>query len=143
MEQSAILSTFIKLPFCHLDLCFVCIFKWTLKTGFTVKLFLCSTQLSVIKVRKVAKIMNRYNQVPQLAQDTTWKSDKTQLNITNKSQKVSPFPQGSNEQTRKINSNTNDPQKKYGHGEKNILLDGLKWFHGANLTLSSDVDQDT
>ena len=26
---------------------------------------------------------------------------------------------------------------------KNILLDGLNQFHGANLTLSSDVDQDT
>ena len=26
---------------------------------------------------------------------------------------------------------------------KNILLEGLNWFHGANLTLSSDVDQDT
>ena len=26
---------------------------------------------------------------------------------------------------------------------KNILLEGLNRFHGANLTLSSDVDQDT
>ena len=26
---------------------------------------------------------------------------------------------------------------------KNILLGGLNRFHGANLTLSSDVDQDT
>ena len=26
---------------------------------------------------------------------------------------------------------------------KNILLDGLNRFHSANLTLSSDVDQDT
>ena len=24
---------------------------------------------------------------------------------------------------------------------KNILLEGLNWFHSANLTLSSDVDQ--
>ena len=41
--------------------------------------------------------------------------------------------------------NTNDPQKKYRLGtvSKNILLEGLKRFHGANLTLSSDVDQDT
>ena len=28
------------------------------------------------KVRKVAKIRNRYNQVPHLTQDTTWESDK-------------------------------------------------------------------
>ena len=47
-----------------------------------------------VKVRKVAKIRNRYNQVPHLNQDTTWESDKTQLNITNESQEVSPFPTG-------------------------------------------------
>ena len=45
-------------------------------------------------VRKAAKIRNRYNQVPHLTKDTTWESDKTQLNITNKSQEVSPFPAG-------------------------------------------------
>ena len=28
------------------------------------------------KVRKAAKIRNRYNQVTQLTQDTTWESDK-------------------------------------------------------------------
>ena len=38
--------------------------------------------------------MNRYNQVPHLTQDTTWKSDKKQLNITNKSEEVCPFPAG-------------------------------------------------
>ena len=29
------------------------------------------------KIRKAAKIRNRYNQVPHLTQDTTWESDKT------------------------------------------------------------------
>ena len=39
----------------------------------------------------------------------------------------------------------NDPQKKYRLGtvSKHILLEGLNQFHGANLTLSSDVDQYT
>ena len=39
----------------------------------------------------------------------------------------------------------NDPQKKYRLGtvSKNILMEGLNRFNGANLTLSSDVDQDT
>ena len=39
----------------------------------------------------------------------------------------------------------NGPQKKYRLRTvgKNILLEGLKRFHGTNLTLSSDVDQDT
>ena len=39
----------------------------------------------------------------------------------------------------------NDPKNKYRLGTviKNILLEGLNRFHNANLTLSSDVDQDT
>ena len=37
----------------------------------------------IVKVRKAAKIRNRYNQVPHLIQDTT-----------NKSPEVSPFPAG-------------------------------------------------
>ena len=46
--------------------------------------------------------------------------------------------------TQDIN-NTNDPQRKYRLGtvSKNILLEGLNQFHGANLALNSDVDQDT
>ena len=51
------------------------------------------TQIRV-KVRKAAKIRNRYNQVPHLTQDTTWESDKTHLNTTHKSQEVSPFQAG-------------------------------------------------
>ena len=40
--------------------------------------------------------------------------------------------------------NINDPQKKYRLGmvSKNILLEGLNQFHGANLALNSDVDHD-
>ena len=39
----------------------------------------------------------------------------------------------------------NDPQKKYSLGtvSKNILLEGLNQFHGANLALNSDVDKGT
>ena len=38
----------------------------------------------------------------------------------------------------------NDSQKKYRIGtvSKNILLQGLNQYHGANLALYSDVDQD-
>ena len=56
-------------------------------------LFICLLCM-VLKVRKAAKIGNRYNQVPHLTEDTTWESYKTQLNITNKSKEVSPFPAG-------------------------------------------------
>ena len=109
--------------------------------------------IGVYKVRKTAKIRKRYNQVPHLTQDTTRESYKGTINITNKSQEVSPFPAGdhkaamnrreSMKNTR--HKNTNDHQKKLSleGSVKDILLEGLNRFHGANLTLSSDVDQDT
>ena len=46
------------------------------------------------KVSKGAKIRNRYNQVPHLTQDTNWKVTNSQLDTTNESQEVSPFPAG-------------------------------------------------
>ena len=44
----------------------------------------------VHKVRKKAKIRNRYNQAPHLTRKVTT----SQLDITNESQEVSPFPAG-------------------------------------------------
>ena len=46
------------------------------------------------KVRKRAKIGNQYNQVPHLTQDTNGKVTNSQLDITNESQEVSPYPAG-------------------------------------------------
>ena len=46
------------------------------------------------KIRKRAKIRNRYNQVPLLTQDTNVKVTNSQLDITNESQEVSSFPGG-------------------------------------------------
>ena len=76
------------------------------------------------KVRKIAKIGKRYNQVPHLTQDTIWESNKNTINITNKSQEVSPFPAGDykaamNRRESMGNTRhktTNDPQKKYSLG---------------------------
>ena len=48
----------------------------------------------ILKVSKGAKIRNRYNQVPHLTQDTNGKVTNSQLDSTNKSQEVSPFPAG-------------------------------------------------
>ena len=73
------------------------------------------------KVRKRAKIRNRYNQAPHLTQDTSGKVTTSQLDITNESQEVSPFPAGDhkasiNIRARKHNKNkteiTNDPRHK-------------------------------
>ena len=46
------------------------------------------------QVNKGAKIRNRYNQVPHLTQDTNGKVINLQLDTTNESQEVSPFPAG-------------------------------------------------
>ena len=46
------------------------------------------------KVSKGAKIRNRYNQVPHLTKDTNGKVTNSQLDTTNVSQEVSPFPAG-------------------------------------------------
>ena len=51
-------------------------------------------QTALIKVRKMAKFRNRYNQAPHLTQDTNGKVTTSQLDITNESQEVSPFPAG-------------------------------------------------
>ena len=98
--------------------------------------------LIVVKGSKETKIRNRYNQVPQLTQDTTWESDKNMKKITYKrakrlalSQQVTIRLQLSDKkawQTRNIN-NKNDPQKKHHLGtvSKNIFTVGLKlllWY---------------
>ena len=78
------------------------------------------------KVSKGANIRNRYNQVPHLTQDTKGKVTNSQLDTTNESQEVSPFPAGTTkhiqtdahkdiENTRQ-NKNIKDPQKKYRLG---------------------------
>ena len=46
------------------------------------------------KVSKGAKIRNRYNQVSHLTKDTNGKVKNSQLDTTNESQEVSPFPAG-------------------------------------------------
>ena len=84
--------------------------------------------------------------------DTNGKVTNSQLDTTNESQEVSPFPAGDHKahinrrsqrhskHKREKEKNIKDPQKKY---RQNILLEGLNQFNGANLTLNSDVDQDT
>ena len=46
------------------------------------------------EVSKGAKIRNRYHQVPHQTQDTNGKVTNSQLDNTNESQEVSPFPAG-------------------------------------------------
>ena len=82
--------------------------------------------LKLLKSNKVAKIRNRYNQVPHLTQDTNGKVTKLTEDTTNESQEVSPFPAGDhkahiNRRAQNIantrqNKNIKDPQKKYRLG---------------------------
>ena len=89
------------------------------------------------KVRKKAKIRNRYNQTPHLTQDTNGKATTSQLDITHESQEVSPFQleTTSNQQTdvhegitKQDRNNINDPQKKHRLGtvRKKHSTGGLK-----------------
>ena len=48
----------------------------------------------IVKVSKGAKIRNRYNQVRNPTQDTNGKVTNLQIDTTNESQEVSPFPAG-------------------------------------------------
>ena len=104
-----------------------------------------------LKVRKRAKIRNRYSQAPHLTQDTNGKVTTLQLDITNESQEVGPFPAGDHNAstkdvhesiTKQDRNNINDPQKTHrlGTASKNILLEGLTRFNGAP---TSPLVQDT
>ena len=73
------------------------------------------------KVSKGAIIGNLYNQVPHLTQNTNGKVTNSQLDTTNESQEVSPFPAGDhkaqiNRRTQRHNKhktekNIKDPHK--------------------------------
>ena len=77
----------------------------------------------LVKVRKMSKVRNRYNQVPHLAQATMGKWQEKKHHIQ-ESQEVSPFPAGDhkaarNRQNSMTNTNPNnkkDPQKKHHPG---------------------------
>ena len=63
-------------------------------TSVTIYSYLKLSMNSAIKVSKGAKVRNRYNQVPDLTQDTNGKVTNSQLETTNESQEVIPFPTG-------------------------------------------------
>ena len=54
--------------------------------------FIITTPILSVKVRKAAKMGNRYNQVPHLTQDTTWESDKNPIKHHKQGQRGQPFP---------------------------------------------------
>ena len=77
------------------------------------------------KVRKTARIRNRYYQVSHLSQNTKWESNKITINITNKIQEVSPFPSGDHKTA--MNRRKVPPW----NGQYNILPEGPNRPHSA------------
>ena len=77
-----------------------------------------------IKVSKGAKIRNRYNQVPHLTQDTNGKVTNSQIDTTNESQEVSPFPAGDHKahiNGRAQRHSKHKTEQKHKRSTKNVL----------------------
>ena len=100
-------------------------------------------KLSLEKVSKGAKIRSRYNQVPHTTQDTNGKVTNSQLDTTNESQEVSPFPAGDhkahiNRRAQRHSKHKTEQKHKRStkevppwNSQLNILLEGLNMFNGA------------
>ena len=80
-------------------------------------------RFKLFKVRKNAKIRNRFSQVPYLTQYTVWESDKnTTKRHIQESQENSPFPAGDHNTARHRQdnmANTNTNKKKDPQGRRN------------------------
>ena len=74
------------------------------------------------KVSKGTKIRNLYNQVPHLTQDTNWKVTNSQLDTTNESQEVSPFPAGDHKAhiNRRIQMHSKHKTEKHKRSTKEV-----------------------
>ena len=104
------------------------------------------------KVSKGAKIRNQYNQVPHLTQDTNGKVTNSQLDTTNDSQEVSPFPAGDHKaciNRRVPRHSKHKTEKKYKkiHKRSTTLERSVKYFTGdteatfldLHLSISYDI----
>ena len=97
------------------------------------------------KVSKGAKIRNQYNQVLHLTQDTNGKVTNSQLDTTNESQEVSPFPAGDHRRAQRHSKHKTEQKI---HKRSTALERSVKYFTGGlklvsrriNLTLNLDVD---
>ena len=76
----------------------------------------------VIKVSKGAKIRNQNNQIPHLTQDTNGKVTNSQLDTTNGSQEVSPFPAGDHKAhiNRRVQRHSKHKTEKHKRSSKEV-----------------------
>ena len=105
------------------------------------------------KVRKKAKIRNRYKQVPHLTPDTIRESEKNTRNITYKrtkrsalSQQVITRLQGTGKTVYQRKNKTQITKRIHKRSyalERSVKkLEGLHMSNGTNVTINSDVDID-
>ena len=89
------------------------------------------------KVRKMAKIRKRHNQVSHLTQDTTWESNKIQKHHQQERAGDHKAAMNRRESMRNTNDskNTNDPQKKYRLGTVSKIF-YLRVYTGFSLPTS-------
>ena len=110
----------------------------------------------LLMVMKKAKIRKQNNQVQFLTQDTTWKSNNnTRTNYIQESQEVRHLPEcihkaARNRQGSMKKADTSTNTKKKINKRSNtlersirILLEGSNMYDDTNLTLITDVNQDT
>ena len=104
-----------------------------------------TARIRMLKVNKGANIRNRFNKVPHLTQDTNGKVTNSQLDTTDESQEVSPFPAGDhkahiNRRVQRFSKHMTEQKHKRStkevppwNGQKNILLEGLNQFYGTKV----------
>ena len=85
-------------------------------------------QLFQTKVRKGAKIRSRYNQVPHPTQDTNGKVTNSQLDTTNESQEVSPFPAGDHKAQINRRAQRHSKHKTEQKHKRSIIASSLTYF---------------
>ena len=87
------------------------------------------------KVSKGAKIRNLYNQVPHLTKDTNGIVTNSQLDTTNESQEVSPYPAGDPKAHINIRAQRHSKHKTEKtlkiHKRSTALEPSLKYFTGG------------
>ena len=79
---------------------------------------------------------NRYNQVPYLTQDTNGKVTNSQLDTTNESQEVSPFPAGDhkahiNRRAQRHSKHKTEQKHKRSTKRSTALERSVKYFTGG------------
>ena len=89
---------------------------------------------SLLKVRKVAKIRNRYNQVPHLTQDTTWESDKNQINIKTRDKRLGDHKPAMNRRESMTNTRHKYNVTQINHKRSTTLEQSVNIFYFRALT---------